>query len=115
MKEIPEIVQFLRELPGFGYLDDAELAVCARSIEIAYYRNGEDVLTIGSENQFLHIVRSGAVELRDEHGDMMMRLAESECFGFPSLMNREPARNHSVAIEDTLIYRPATRNNRLHG
>ena len=104
MKEIPEIVQFLRELPGFGYLDDAELAVCARSIEIAYYRNGEDVLTIGSENRFLHIVRSGAVELRDEHGDMMMRLAESECFGFPSLMNREPARNHSVAIEDTLIY-----------
>ncbi|MGI9235635.1 MAG: DUF294 nucleotidyltransferase-like domain-containing protein [Woeseiaceae bacterium] len=104
MKEIPEIVQFLRRLPGFENLDGAALGTCARSIEIAYYRSGEDVLTIGSENLYLHIVRSGAVELRDEHGDMMMRLAESECFGFPSLMNCEPARNHSVAIEDTLVY-----------
>lgn len=104
MKEIPEIVQFLRGLSGFDNLDDTELGVCAKSIEIAYYRSGEDVLTIGSENLYLHIVRSGAVELRDEHGDMMTRLAEAECFGFPSLMNREPARNHSVAIEDTLVY-----------
>ncbi|MBT8066065.1 MAG: CBS domain-containing protein [Gammaproteobacteria bacterium] len=104
MKEIPEIAQFLGGLPGFDTLDEAALDVCAKSIEIAYYRKGEDILTIGSDNYYLHIVRSGAVELRNEHGDMMTRLAESECFGFPSLMNREPARNHSVAIEDTLIY-----------
>lgn len=104
MKEIPEIVQFLRGLPGFDQVADAQLGAAAKSIEIAYYRSGEDVLTIGTENQYLHIVRSGAVELRDEAGDMMTRLAEGECFGFPSLMNREPARNHSVAIEDALIY-----------
>jgi CBS domain-containing protein len=104
MKEIPEIVQFLFGLPGFDQLDGAQLGACAKSIEIAYYRSGDDILTIGSKNDFLHIVRSGAVELRDEHGEMVTRLAESECFGFPSLMNRELARNHSVAIEDTLIY-----------
>lgn len=104
MKEIPEIVQFLRVVPGFDELDDEALGSCARSIEIAYYRKGQDVLGIGGENQFLHIIRSGAVELRDENEVMMTRLAESECFGFPSLMNREPARNHSIAIEDTLIY-----------
>ncbi|NNF39779.1 MAG: cyclic nucleotide-binding/CBS domain-containing protein [Woeseiaceae bacterium] len=104
MKEIPEIVQFLRGLPGFEQLDNASLGGCARSIEIAYYRQGDDILTIGAENRALHIIRSGAVELRDESGEMMTRLAESECFGFPSIMNREPARNHSVAIEDTLIY-----------
>ncbi|MGB5335920.1 MAG: cyclic nucleotide-binding domain-containing protein, partial [Woeseiaceae bacterium] len=104
MKEIPEIVQFLRCLPAFDELDPAALGTCAKSIEIAYYRKGADILTIGSENHFLHIVRSGAVELRDEGGEMVARLAETECFGFPSLMNSEPARNHSVAIEDTLIY-----------
>ncbi len=104
MKEIPEIAEFLRGLPGFDRLDERLLAACARNVEIAYYRRGDDILTIGTENRQLHIVRSGAVELRNESGEMMTRLAEGDCFGFPSLMNNAPARNHSVALEDTLIY-----------
>ncbi len=104
MKEIPEIAQFLRGLPGFDHLDDRQLADCAKNIEIAYYRKGDDILTPGGENHHLHIVRSGAVELRNETGEMMTRLAETDCFGFPSLMNSAPVRNHSVAIEDTLVY-----------
>ncbi len=104
MKEIPEIAEFLGGLPGFDMLDEKLLATCARNVEIAYYRRGEDILTIGSENRQLHIVRGGAVELRNESGEMMARLAEGDCFGFPSLMNNAPARNHSVALEDTLVY-----------
>ena len=104
MKEIPEIVDFLRGVPGFDTLDDRQLGAAARAIEIAYYRQGSDILTVGSSNSQLHIVRSGAVELRNEDGEMMARLAESGCFGFPSLMNNTPARNHSRAIEDTLVY-----------
>lgn len=104
MKEIPEIAQYLKTLPGFDELDDSLVAACAREIEIAYYREGDDILRTGVENRRLHIVRSGAVELRDEHGDMMTRLAEGDFFGFPSLMNNAPTRNHSVAIEDTLVY-----------
>ena len=104
MMEIPEIAQFLRELPGFDSLDAAQVANCAKSIDIAYYRKGEDILTSGSENCCLHIIRSGAVELRNDAGEMMTRLAECDCFGFPSLMRQTPARNHSVAMEDTLVY-----------
>ena len=104
MKEIPDIVEFLRSLPGFDLLDEAHLAACARDINIAYYRAGADILRVGEENRFLHIVRSGAVELRNEAGEMMTRLAEGDCFGFPSLMNNAPARNHSIALEDSLVY-----------
>ncbi len=104
MKEIPEIAQYLRSLPGFGDLDDRHLEDCSRNIEIAYYRKGDDILTPGSQNRHLHIIRSGAVELRNEAGEMMTRLAEADCFGFPSLMNDAPVANHSVAIEDTLLY-----------
>ena len=104
MNEIPEIVQFLGRLPGFESLDDAALNACGKAIEIAYYRNGDDILTIGKDNRYLHIVRSGAVELRNDNDEMMARLAEGDCFGFPSLMNDVPARNHSLAIEDTLVY-----------
>ncbi|MGI9248483.1 MAG: DUF294 nucleotidyltransferase-like domain-containing protein, partial [Woeseiaceae bacterium] len=104
MKEIPEIVQFLRKLPGFDSLSDPQIGACAKAIDIAYYRQGEDILTIGSENKHLHIVRSGAVELHNENDELMTRIAEGDCFGFPSLMNDAPVRNHSVAIEDTLVY-----------
>jgi CBS domain-containing protein len=104
MKEIPEISDFLRELPGFDCLDDAAIADCAKNIEIGYYRPGADIMTIGSNNGCVRIIRSGAVELRNEDGEMLMRLAEGDCFGFPSIMNNTPARNHSVALEDTLIY-----------
>jgi len=104
MKEIPEIAGFLHELPGFSSLTPTQIARCARHIEIAYYRNGADILKFGEKNPFLHIVRSGAVELRNANDEMMTRLAEGDCFGFPSLMNDAPARHHSVAIEDTLVY-----------
>jgi len=104
MKEVPEIAGFLHELPGFSALTAAQIAHCARHIEIAYYRKGTDILNVGEKNAFLHIVRSGAVELRNAGDELMTRLAEGDCFGFPSLMNAAPARNHSIAIEDTLIY-----------
>ena len=65
MKEIPEIADFLRELPGFDCLDDAATADCAKNIEIGYYRRGDDIMTIGSDNCCVRIIRSGAVELRN--------------------------------------------------
>ena len=51
MSEIPDIVDFLRELPGFDALDDALLSKCARNIDIEYYRKGDDILTIGTDNR----------------------------------------------------------------
>ena len=104
MKEIPEIADFLRGLPGFESLDDAAIADCAKNIEIDYFRSGEDIMSIGSENHCVRIVRSGAVELRNDDEEMLTRLAEGDCFGFPSVMNNTRARNHSVALEDTLVY-----------
>ena len=104
MNEIPEIEQFLSALPGFDSLDDREINVAARGVEIAYYRHGSDIFAIGDTNTNLNIVRSGAIELRNDEGDLVLRLAEGESFGFPSLMNSAPVRNHSRAIEDTLVY-----------
>jgi CBS domain-containing protein len=104
MNEIPEITGFLRALPGFDRLDARQISDCAKNIDIAYYQKGDDILTTGSDNRHLHIIRSGAVELCNDSGEMMARLAEGDCFGFPSLMNNAPARNHSIAIEDSLIY-----------
>jgi CBS domain-containing protein len=104
MNEIPEIEAFLRGLPGFDRLGDELAHKAARAVSVAYFRKGQDILDFGALNDCLHIIRSGAVELRDDEDELVTRLAEGECFGFPSLMNSVPTRNHSVALEDTLIY-----------
>jgi CBS domain-containing protein len=104
MNELPEIAQFVAQLHGFDVLTEAQVHAAATSMQIGYYRAGSDVLHIGSKNQQLHIVRSGALELRNGEGDLVQRVAEGECFGFPSLMNQAAVRNQSVAIEDSLIY-----------
>ena len=104
MAEIPEISRFLGELPGFEQLDERETDLAARGIEIAYYRQDSDLFQIGDANNSLNVVRSGAIELRNAEGDLVLRLAEGDSFGFPSLMNAAPVRNHSRAIEDTLVY-----------
>ena len=104
MNELPDIARFLSGLPGFDLLDEAQSKTASRSIQIGYYRAGNIVLQTGSDNHQLHIVRSGALELRNVEGDLVTRVAEGDCFGFPSLMNESPVRNQSVAIEDSLIY-----------
>jgi CBS domain-containing protein len=104
MNELPEITRFLAGLPGFDELDEFQLQAAAKAIQIGYYRAGSTVFSIGAKNERLHIVRSGALELRNAEGDLVTRAAEGDVFGFPSLMNAVPLRNHSVAIEDSLIY-----------
>ena len=104
MNELPEITRFLAELPGFDELDQEELTAAARAIQIGYYKAGSQVLKLGAPNKQLHIVRSGAIELRNAEGDLVTRPAEGDVFGFPSLMNAAPLRNQSTAIEDSLVY-----------
>ncbi len=104
MNELPEIARFLSGLPGFDALSNAQINAAAASIQIGYYRAGNNIMRIGEENRQLHVVRSGAIELHNVDGDLMTRAAEGDCFGFPSLMNATPVRHVSVAIEDALIY-----------
>jgi len=104
MNELPEIARFLSGLPGFDALDEAQINTAAAAIQIGYTRAGNDVLHIGDENRLLRIVRSGALDLFSGDGTLVTRVAEGDCFGFPSLMNAAPVRHQSVAIEDSLIY-----------
>jgi CBS domain-containing protein len=104
MNELPEIAQFLSGLPGFDALVESEVNLAAASIQVGYYRSGNDVLHIGNENRQLHIVRSGALDLYNSEGQLVTRVAEGDCFGFPSLMNASPVRHQSTAIEDSLVY-----------
>ena len=77
MNELPEIAQFLSDLPGFDTLSESQVNLAASSIQVGYYRSGSDVLHIGDENRQLHIVRSGALDLNNSEGDLVTRAAEA--------------------------------------
>lgn len=104
MNELADIADFLAGLPAFDTLGDQALSGAARSIEVAYFRAGTEIIKVGDSNDRLHIVRSGSIELHDDQGDLILRLGQGEFFGFPALMRQRPARKRALAIEDTLIY-----------
>jgi CBS domain-containing protein len=51
----------------------------------------------------LYVVRSGAVDVRDETAELVDRVGTGEAFGMSSLLEHRPARHRCTAVEDTLL------------
>lgn len=112
--EIEEVRSFLGQVEPFASLPPGPLRQAARAVDIMYFRRGTSVTRAGDDNQFLSLIRTGSVELRLGGTELHARLGEGDCFGYPSLIRRGPARNEAVAIEDCLLYRlPADMFHRL--
>ncbi|UYG08548.1 DUF294 nucleotidyltransferase-like domain-containing protein [Halomonas sp. M4R1S46] len=102
--ELLEIRQHLGRFPPFEGLSDELLDEVASQVEVAYFKAGTDILTLGQELHELCYIRSGAVEVFRRGGELYNRRGEGDIFGQFSLL-----RNHRVhypvrAMEDTLIY-----------
>ena len=104
VSEISEISRFLRHSAPFDALDETTLADLTRKIEVTYFREGEVVISAGSHNERLYVVRSGAVELMLAGEELTARLSQGACFAYPSLLRGGEVRNTTTAIEDTLLY-----------
>src|SRR6056297_1669567 len=99
-----EIRSHLQRHPPFSDLSEKRLDEIAGQVEIAYFRGGTQVLSIGQGVTDLHYIRSGAVELYRRNGEIYNRLGEGGVFGQLALMTGKPARFAVRAIEDSLIY-----------
>lgn len=99
-----EIREHLRDHEPFSFLTDEELDKVARSVEIAYFRAGADIIALGDEITDLHYVRSGSVELFRRSGELYNRLGEGDIFGQLGLLTGRRARFPARALEDSLIY-----------
>ncbi|NEZ02700.1 cyclic nucleotide-binding/CBS domain-containing protein [Wenzhouxiangella sp. XN201] len=99
-----EIRDHLRQREPFSFLAEDELTAVAQSVEVAYFRAGSDILSLGDEINDLHYIRSGSVELFRRSGELYNRLGEGDIFGQLGLLTRRSARFPARALEDTLIY-----------
>lgn len=112
--EIAQVAAFLRETPPFDVLDEPAIAALSRTITVRYARAGDRVLEAGQHNDWLFLVRSGAVELRLAGEELTARLTQGAAFAYPSLLRGGEVRNYTIALEDTLLYLiPAAEFHRL--
>ena len=61
------------------------------------------MLDVGDRGDGLYVVRSGAVEVRDETAELVDRVGAGEAFGMSSLLEHRPTRYRCAAVEDTLL------------
>lgn len=111
--ELIEIRDFLKLHHPFDLLSLEALENLPKTIEVRYARRGTVLFSPDEENNYLWVVRTGAVETLDPDGVLLARLCEGECFGVRAIL-RGKAVNRCEAIEDSLLYLlPVPEFNRL--
>lgn len=99
-----EIRDYLSQCPPLDRLDAATLDRVVRSLEISYARKGNTILKSGEENDFLYLIRTGAVEVLDENGVLTTQLSEGDWFGYRSILRGGRIKLSVNALEDSLLY-----------
>ncbi|MGL4474338.1 MAG: DUF294 nucleotidyltransferase-like domain-containing protein [Shewanella sp.] len=102
--ELQPIVQFLHGLVPFDGLSRELCEQVARRLQIRYYSVNQRHVMLSPDCLNLHIVRSGAFEVKDAQGELLDRLGEGDYFGFPALLSGELSDNHVAILEDSLVY-----------
>ncbi|MCE9686914.1 DUF294 nucleotidyltransferase-like domain-containing protein [Shewanella sp. AS16] len=102
--ELQPVLEFLGRQVPFDALSREALALCCRSLVIGYYAKASGYVAMDASRPRLHLVRSGAFEVRTPEGELIDRLGEGDCFGFSSMLSGEEIVNRVVILEDGLVY-----------
>lgn len=96
--------KFNMHSPPFDRLDAQQQNRLRSSLDVAYFRAKETLLTPGAASQHLHILIKGAVEERsDNDGEIFAHYANDDLFDVRALFE-ETIKHRYVALEDTLSY-----------
>ncbi len=100
-----EIRDFVGANRPFDQLPVEALVSMVEAITIRYVRRESEVSGTEQGEPALSMVRSGAVELRTDTGELLTRLGEGDLFGYRASAHEVAEDHHYVALEDTLLYR----------
>ncbi|MGI3036022.1 DUF294 nucleotidyltransferase-like domain-containing protein [Vibrio diabolicus] len=99
-----EVLNFISQYPPFDDLPEEQLKKIALIAEVAYFRQGTEILNFGDTIRDLYMVRSGAVEIYRRKGELYNRIDAGGLFGQMGLLMNNRVRMPAKAIEDTLVY-----------
>lgn len=101
--EITEVRTFLAAHEPFARLPGAELDALPARLTMRYARRGEVFVEPGAPNDFLYVIRSGAVDIMDADGVLLDRRDAGQCFGYSTLVGKNSSRYRMEAVEDSLV------------
>lgn len=101
--ELEEIREFLADNEPFARLPEEELDQLPAKMTMRYARRGDTIIRPGDPNDFLHVIRSGAVDVLDPDGILLDRRDAGRSFGYSTLTVDKLARYEMVAVEDCLL------------
>lgn len=104
-----EIIDFIKDIPPFSFLDEAEVLRVVAGVRMAYYPAGTIILSQdGPPIGTLGLVKQGGVKvyLSDEKGTRTIvdLRGVGEVYGMLSLMSGDRSRANVEAVEDTISY-----------
>jgi CBS domain-containing protein len=102
--ELVEIRDFLAERPPFDVLPKEQLDLLPKQLEIRYLRRGSLFPPKDVTKSELYIIRSGAVELLDEHDNLVEKLGEGGIYTTPCQLINFSRASQGFVTEDTLLY-----------
>jgi CBS domain-containing protein len=106
---IEEVMEFLKKVPPFQFLDDAAITNLAFGVSIEFYPKGTIVLQQGGPpSKYLHIIKKGGVKVfrksSDEEEAIIDYRSEGDLFGYLSLISGDKSRANVLTVEDTICY-----------
>jgi CRP/FNR family transcriptional regulator len=105
---VDDRVAFLRSVPMFAEMDDAELASLARDMRVRTYETGEMVFFQGDPGDAVYIVKSGTVRIfvhAEDGQEISVALSGAGgLLGEMSLLDQMPGSASAVAMEAAVLW-----------
>ncbi len=106
---LEDAIAFLKKVPPFQFLDDADLQAVARNLSMEFYPRYMVILKQdGSPSDALRIIKKGGVKIvlvSEDGGEIIIDYrGEGDTFGFLSMVGKDRVRTNVVAVDDTICY-----------
>ncbi|AKK02959.1 DUF294 nucleotidyltransferase-like domain-containing protein [Corynebacterium epidermidicanis] len=103
--ELEAITDFLAQELPFSHLPAAALATLPQHMDMVYAKRETVLIETGQPNDFLYIIRSGAIDVLDSEGGLLDRRGVGSTFGYSTLNGLNASNYRMVAVEDSLLLR----------
>lgn len=106
---IEDVMEFLKNVPPFQFLDDRALKNIAGGVSMEFYPKGTLILQQdGPPSDLLRVIKKGGVKVfikPDGNGEVIIDYrSEGDSFGLLSLVGGDKSRANVEAVEDTICY-----------
>lgn len=99
-----EIYDFLKSCHPLIKLSDNQLKSLTLSVEISYLPREAVVLEPGQLNNWLYLIRSGAVTRTDHQDGLVAQFGSKDFFGHKAIERNGLIKNKVTCLEDSLFY-----------